>query len=63
MRPTDEEIIEALEVLSLIPMEHFDWGKRAPEFDRNPIMGWDGHNILVSDVKRARRIVAALKEG
>ena len=51
-------LVKFAERIAAFPLEEFGWEKRA---DSQPLHGWNDYTLYVSDIKRARNLVAKAK--
>ena len=58
LQEANRELVEFVERLAAFPLEEFGWQSRK---DSQPIHGWNDYTLYVSDIKRARNLLAKHK--
>jgi hypothetical protein len=58
LEAANRELVEFAQRLARFPLEEFGWDKRS---DSQPLHGWNDYTLYVSDIKRARNLVAKHK--
>lgn len=58
LKSANKELVEFVERLAAFPLEEFGWQSRN---DSQALHGWNDYTLYVSDIKRARNLVAKHK--